>query len=77
MRAEAKPETFYRKSQVLKRYPFSDTTLWRMCRDRKFPAPVDFGNGMKGWRGSQLDEYDASLKTAKAYAGASAEAVNA
>jgi prophage regulatory protein len=39
-----------RKTDVLARVPFSDTTLWRAVRAGRFPAPVKIGSHAVAWR---------------------------
>jgi predicted DNA-binding transcriptional regulator AlpA len=39
------------------RYPFSSTTLWRLIKAGRFPAPVTIA-GVKVWRLDELEEWE-------------------
>jgi len=41
--------------------PYSATTIWRLCRDGKFPRPIKITSGITAWRVGDIREY---LKTA-------------
>lgn len=46
------PETgFIRKSQLIPYIlPVGNTTLWRWCKEGKFPAPVQLSRRLTVWR---------------------------
>jgi prophage regulatory protein len=40
--------------------PYSATTIWRLCRDGKFPRPIKISSGITAWKVGDIREY---LKT--------------
>jgi len=40
--------------------PYSATTIWRLCRDGKFPRPIKITSGITAWKVGDIREY---LKT--------------
>jgi predicted DNA-binding transcriptional regulator AlpA len=44
----------------------SDTTLWRMCKSGRFPAPVGISPGRKGWPESKVQAWIAERIAAAA-----------
>lgn len=53
------PETgFIRKSQLIPYLlPISNTTLWRWCKEGKFPAPVQLSTRLTVWRVEDVREW--------------------
>jgi prophage regulatory protein len=52
---EALPRNGYsRERVVLKFFPFSRATLWRMTREGKFPSPVKLSEGITAWENEKL-----------------------
>ena len=47
----------YTTAEVMKRYGFSRTTLYRKVRDKTFPPPTFLGRPNK-WLGSVLDAFE-------------------
>ncbi len=47
----------YTTTEVMKRYGFSRTTLYRKVRDKTFPPPTFLGRPNK-WLGSVLDAFE-------------------
>jgi len=37
--------------------PYSVTTIWRLCRDGKFPQPIKVSPGITAWRVKDIREY--------------------
>jgi prophage regulatory protein len=50
------PESaFIRQSQLVgKVLPFSAATLWRKCREGRFPAPIKIPPNVTAWRVSEV-----------------------
>lgn len=53
---------FCRKPEVLARVGVSDSTLWRMERDGKFPKRRTIGAGVAGWLSNEIDDWFAKLE---------------
>jgi prophage regulatory protein len=51
-----------RKPEMLARVGVSDTTLWRMERDGKFPKRRTIGAGIAGWISTEVDEWFEKLQ---------------
>lgn len=49
---------FYRMREVLRMTALSRSTLYRRIADGTFPAPVSLGGSAKGWRRSDLEEWE-------------------
>ena len=45
---------FLREPQVLAMVPFSDATLWRMVKAKKFPAPYKLAPRVTAWRADEV-----------------------
>jgi prophage regulatory protein len=60
------PERLIDKPVVLDITTFSDTTLWRRCKDGSFPAPVRISPGRVAWRASEVQGWMAERSTQKA-----------
>lgn len=58
-----RPTRVIRKRQVLERIGLSDTTLWRMVRDRRFPAPLQLSANAIGWREGDVEDWLATRVT--------------
>lgn len=43
--------------------PYSATTIWRLCRDGKFPQPIKVSSGITAWRVRDIREYLESLSS--------------
>src|SRR3970040_496588 len=48
--------TFINRSEVLRRIPWSPTTLWRMTK-KGFPKPIQISPGRVAWMKSQVDDW--------------------
>lgn len=60
-----KVEKFLSRHEVLSHLGgISNTTLWRMCRAKQFPAPVQISPGRKAWRESDFVEWSANRAAA-------------
>ena len=55
-------EGLMRKPEVLKLLGCHDTTLWRLCRDRKFPQPVHPTPRLVAWRRAEVLGWLRNLK---------------
>ena len=49
------PTKILRKRAVVARVGLSGTTIWRMCRDKRFPAPLQLSLNAIGWRESDIE----------------------
>lgn len=58
------PETgFIRKSQLIPHLlPISNTTLWKWCKEGKFPAPVQLSTRLSVWRAEDVRAWLAEAK---------------
>lgn len=58
------PETgFIRKSQLIPYLlPISNTTLWKWCKEGKFPAPVQLSTRLSVWRVEDVRAWLAEAK---------------
>lgn len=58
------PETgFIRKSQLIPWIlPVGNTTLWRMCKDGRFPAPIQLSTRLTVWRVEDVRAWLAEAK---------------
>jgi len=54
-----------RTRQVLRRYDWSRTTLWRRVRAGEFPRPIKLSPGLNAWINAELDEHDERLRRAR------------
>jgi prophage regulatory protein len=54
------PRRLIRKSEVLRRVPYSHTTLWRLERAGKFPQRVRLGDQAIAWFEDEVDAWIAS-----------------
>lgn len=52
---------FYSEQQLLRRLPFSRTTLWRQCKRGNFPSPVKISPGRVGWEAEAADAAIAAM----------------
>jgi len=50
-------QIIYRTTEVMERYRFSRTTLYRKVKDRTFPPPTFLGRPNK-WSGSVLEAFE-------------------
>ena len=48
---------FYSRTEILKKVPFSNTTLWRVIRSNNFPAAVRISPGRVAWPKEQVDRW--------------------
>ena len=49
---------FISKPVVLDRLAgISDTTLWRMCNEGKFPKPISISPNRKGWDEDEVNDW--------------------
>lgn len=48
---------FYSRTEILKKVPFSNTTLWRIIRSNSFPAAVRISPGRVAWPREQVDRW--------------------
>jgi prophage regulatory protein len=64
-RADGALERFLPKAEVLRITGLSDTTLWRMCRARKFPAPIQISTNRIAWLSSEVAEWQRKLIAAR------------
>jgi predicted DNA-binding transcriptional regulator AlpA len=55
-------EGLMRKPEVLKLLGCHDTTLWRLCRDHKFPQPVHPTSRLVAWRRAEVLKWFRNLK---------------
>ena len=55
-------QRFCRKPEVLARVGVSDSTLWRMERDGKFPKRRTIGAGVAGWISTEVDQWFETLE---------------
>ena len=46
-----------RKPDVLAMLKVSHSTLWRMVRDKTFPAPVKLGRQLTAWRRAEVEAW--------------------
>jgi prophage regulatory protein len=46
-----------RKPAVIERVGLSDTTIWRLMREGKFPRPVRLSENAVGWRELDIDAW--------------------
>ena len=46
-----------RKTEVEKRVGYSGMHIWRMVRDKKFPAPLKLGPCRIGWLEEEIDDW--------------------
>ena len=53
---------FCRKPEILARVGVSDSTLWRMERDGKFPKRRTIGSGVAGWLSNEIDAWFEKLE---------------
>ncbi len=52
---------FVGAAYVYARYGVGETTIWRWCRDGRFPAPVRTPGGVRRWRVSDLEAWERQL----------------
>lgn len=55
---------FMRQPQVLAYFPFSSATLWRKCKDGKFPKPVKLSERVTAWRVGDIRAHLAKMANA-------------
>jgi len=48
---------FYRKSKVLEKIPFSESTLFRRIQEGNFPKPYQLSGRTVGWSAEEVDEW--------------------
>lgn len=53
------------QSQILDRLPVSRTTLHRLRRDGKFPAPIEISKGKLAWDEEEIDAFLKGLKASR------------
>jgi prophage regulatory protein len=54
------PTKILRKPAVVERVGLSGTTIWRLVRDKRFPAPVQLSANAVGWREADIEAWVAS-----------------
>jgi len=54
-----------RKPAVVERVGLSGTTIWRMVRDGRFPAPLQLSENAVGWKESDIEAWLASRQARK------------
>lgn len=54
---------FYSRAELLRRLPYSPTTLWRQCKRGNFPKPEKISPGLNGWESEAADAAIAALVT--------------
>jgi predicted DNA-binding transcriptional regulator AlpA len=61
---------FYAEKDVVAMLGVSRTTVWRMCREKQFPAPVPISKGRGGYPRELVDQWisDKVAATGKAAA---------
>ena len=64
-RTDSALERFLPKAEVLRITGLSDTTLWRMSRARKFPAPIQISTNRIAWLSSEVAEWQRGLIDAR------------
>ncbi len=47
----------YTQKELLGLLKVSRTTFWRMRKEEDFPEPVPFGESVKRWWGSEVEEW--------------------
>lgn len=50
---------FLRREQIKKATGFGTTTLWRLIKEKRFPAAVQLGPNSWGWRAEDYQEWAA------------------
>jgi len=50
-------ERFLRVAEVIEVVAVSRTTIWRWCREGRFPRPRQLGPGVVGFLASEVDEW--------------------
>lgn len=50
--------------------PYSATTIWRLCRNGKFPHPIKVSAGITAWRVGDIRNYLNSVGTPSTKVGA-------
>lgn len=50
--------------------PYSATTIWRLCRNGKFPSPIKVSPGITAWRVGDIRGYLNSVGTPTTKVGA-------
>ncbi len=45
---------FWRWPELKKRVPFGRTTIWKMCKDNRFPQPYKIGKTVIAWRSDEV-----------------------
>lgn len=50
--------------------PYSATTIWRLCRDGKFPRPIKVTPGITAWKVGDIRNYLNSVGTPSTKVGA-------
>jgi len=56
-KAEPAPRRLIRKPELLRRVPYSDTTIWREEKAGRFPRRVQLGPGAVGWYEDEIDAW--------------------
>lgn len=64
-RGDSALERFLPKAEVLRITGLSDTTLWRMSRARKFPAPIQISTNRIAWLSSEVAEWQRKMIAAR------------
>lgn len=59
------PTQILRKPVVVARVGLSGTTLWRLCRAGKFPAPIRLSANAIGWKESAVEQWLADRETSR------------
>ena len=58
------PTRILRIAKVTARVDLSRTSVWRLCRARKFPQPIRLSDRAIGWIESEVDEWIAGRERA-------------
>jgi predicted DNA-binding transcriptional regulator AlpA len=71
--ATAVDERIVTEAELVKLISFDRSTIWKMCREGRFPPPIQLSPARKGWRWSRvlawLDERERNPVHARAYFG--------
>ena len=56
-KSEPAPRRLIRKPELLRRVPYSDTTIWREEKAGRFPRRVQLGPMAVAWYEDEVDEW--------------------
>ena len=57
-----KPDRYIRWKELEKIVPLCRMTVWRMCREGKFPLPIRISTSATAWNLREVEEFLASRK---------------